>query len=483
MSWHFSQALEAAFSGENSLAGEPSAPSNSTPTPQAYLSPDRMTAFSRLSRFGMTFAPLTADRGEELLILFLAAFPARTSQPPAREPASPAPAPGSGAKWRESSVKWDPATSSWKTHRCLWEEDLDWSSVTWPRWGMMRAGVLWEPTTPVEITSATASGLWQTPVADDAVDRKEGKRNSRGEPKLSAQVKLWPTPRANDGEKRSNFDATNPRNGLAGAAKLWPTPRTTGLDGGSNSRKAAKERGMWPTPICNDAKNDNPPSQAQRNTPPLNVAVHMFATPQARDFRTGQTSRWENPERTRNLNDQIGGSLNPTWVEWLMGWPLHWTSLDALSMSLYLDWYGKHTEANRPQDRSSEVQDRKNVRNMWWHRDPSEAPPGRKLPEQQAGEHCDALPVMPHEDSYDASGLGKREGESGNVQGVRPIIPAKTVSKGEVVRETGVPEGTGEIVSRTSVGIADRVDRTRCLGNGQVPAVVRLAWNILTGAI
>ena len=37
--------------------------------------------------------------------------------------------------------------------------------------------------------------LWQTPVANDAVNRKLGNFNSRGEPKLSAEVKLarWPT--------------------------------------------------------------------------------------------------------------------------------------------------------------------------------------------------------------------------------------------------------------------------------------------------
>ena len=35
--------------------------------------------------------------------------------------------------------------------------------------------------------------LWQTPVADDAVDRKKGKMNSRGEPKLSAQVLFAPS--------------------------------------------------------------------------------------------------------------------------------------------------------------------------------------------------------------------------------------------------------------------------------------------------
>lgn len=39
--------------------------------------------------------------------------------------------------------------------------------------------------------------LWQTPVADDAVNRTSGKVNSRGEPKLSAQVLRWPTPTKN----------------------------------------------------------------------------------------------------------------------------------------------------------------------------------------------------------------------------------------------------------------------------------------------
>jgi hypothetical protein len=33
----------------------------------------------------------------------------------------------------------------------------------------------------------------------------------------------------------------------------------------------------------------------------------------------------------RPLSEQIGGSLNPTWVEWLMGWPLGWTDLKPLA--------------------------------------------------------------------------------------------------------------------------------------------------------
>ena len=81
MSWLFSQALVEEFSEGISSDGELSALSSGNPIPQAYCAPDRMKGFSRLSRFGMTFAPLTENRGQELLTLYLAGFPARTSVP------------------------------------------------------------------------------------------------------------------------------------------------------------------------------------------------------------------------------------------------------------------------------------------------------------------------------------------------------------------------------------------------------------------
>ena len=78
MSWLFSRVLVEEYLGESSSDGEQSAPSSGNPTPQAYLHPDRMTAFSRPSRFGMTFAPLTESRGAELLTWFLEGFRAKT---------------------------------------------------------------------------------------------------------------------------------------------------------------------------------------------------------------------------------------------------------------------------------------------------------------------------------------------------------------------------------------------------------------------
>ncbi len=120
MSYIFSRALVEAYSEANCSASAPSAPSNSNPTPQAYCSPARMTAYSRLSRYGMTYAPLTDDRGAALLTWYLEASRARTFQPREKAPALTAPAPGSGGKCTELSMRYDRNSHSWKTHLCLW---------------------------------------------------------------------------------------------------------------------------------------------------------------------------------------------------------------------------------------------------------------------------------------------------------------------------------------------------------------------------
>jgi hypothetical protein len=68
--------------------------------------------------------------------------------------------------------------------------------------------------------------------------------------------------------------------------------------------------GFWPTPTAHNAKETNAPSEHRRNTPTLAA--------------------------------QAGGSLNPTWVEWLMGWPLGWTDLKPLKMDKYQQWQQQH---------------------------------------------------------------------------------------------------------------------------------------------
>jgi len=172
MSWLYSQVLVEEYLGDISLDGEQSVQSSGSSTPQAYCAPDKMTGFSRLSRFGMTFKPLTESRGEELLTLYRAGFHAKTSQLQEKVSESMESEAECGEKWQGSFAKYDPDTSLWKTHQCSLLGDLEEFSETWPQWGLMRDGECWEQQTLAQTIRGTESGLWETkwptPVTSDA---------------------------------------------------------------------------------------------------------------------------------------------------------------------------------------------------------------------------------------------------------------------------------------------------------------------------
>jgi len=205
MSWLYSRALVEAFGAGSCLAGAPSALLSTSHTPQAFLPSDKMTAFSRLSRFGMTFAPLTESRGAELLTLYLADFHAKTYQAQEKALESKAPGLGYGEKWHELSVKFDLDTSSWKTVHCLFPEDLPWSSVTLPRLGMMRAGCVYQQESVARITKGIDCGSLEkfpTPTVKGNYNRK-GLSKTSGDG-LATYVKKYPfpTPCASDNRNR-----------------------------------------------------------------------------------------------------------------------------------------------------------------------------------------------------------------------------------------------------------------------------------------
>jgi hypothetical protein len=258
-----------------------------------------MTDFSRLSRFGMMFKPLTANRGEELLTLYLAAFPARTSLPQARAQESTGNDQECGSTWRGWLAKYDPVTSLWKIAQCSLLEDLIESLVTFPRSGMTQGGLLWELPTLAHRTSATGSGLWATPTASDGMRGGTITPSMTGV-SLAQQIKTphrWPTPLATDGSKC-------PSGSLARAVN--PALQATFRN---------KEEGRnWPTPAARDYRHPNAKSYAER----------------------GGGSKGE------QLPNAVGGALNPTWVEWLMGWPLGWTDLKPLETDKFRQWQQQH---------------------------------------------------------------------------------------------------------------------------------------------
>lgn len=249
MSWLYSQALVEEYLEGTSWGGAQYALWRLIHMPQAYCAPDKMTAFSRPSRFGMTFGPLMENRSAELLTWYLVGFPVRTSAPLGKAQESRENVADCGAKWHALSAKYDHDSRSWKTHRSLFDGDLIECSAILPAWGLMQDGELWERTTAALPTSENESGFWPTPntvgyrsdgellmlgrlLNDESEYLAMTSRASNNKRKSFA-----PTPRANDAEKRGNFDDTNPRNGLAGFAKRYPTPRASDPNkGGPNSR-------------------------------------------------------------------------------------------------------------------------------------------------------------------------------------------------------------------------------------------------------
>ncbi len=210
---------------------------------------------------------------------------------------------GSGPNSYASFAKLNPDGSWSKMYLDSFQSTLDGSFEeylqTWPRAGSMRNGTAFLQPPSAPITSGIGSSSWPTPVANENARMAD----AHGHPTLLA-VARWPTPTAGMADRGDRGDLNTSVKGYdspSGHTKMrpsdepemYPTPRTTGLDGGSNSRKAAKEWGMWPTPTTRDRGSDQP-------------------------FHQG------GPSLSGSL---VGGQLNPTWVEWLMGFPLGWTDL------------------------------------------------------------------------------------------------------------------------------------------------------------
>lgn len=331
-----SPARAAEYWGGGYSAGGQSAPSRSSLIPPAFFVPVKMTGFSRLSRFGLTCEVLTENRGEELLISYRAAFLAKTYQPRAKAQASTARVPDCGASARGSSVRFDLASRTWKTARCSSAEVLQESLVTLPRSGTMRNGWLWARTTSVPRISANVSGSspWiGTPTVSTTIRSARFRSGRR-----------LPTP--------CEFVAANPVRPTPDGITFFHTPNCSGLDGGSNSRKALQRRtAQFPTPRASDAKRGDSPCERRRKSPSLESAVR-YPTPRTRGMCGGSGSMAQAKklqaqgiitETERKAITSNGGRLNPTWVEWLMGWPLEWTGLKPLGTDKFRSWLLSHS--------------------------------------------------------------------------------------------------------------------------------------------
>jgi len=194
-------------------------------------------------------------------------------------------------------------------------------------------------------TSATDSGLWvPTPCATDARPitggnlyvtetgtvrhmRPDGRSSNRG---LAASAAMWPTPNAGDAKQSGNVEnwerrqaekaaqGINLQQPLAVAVARWPTPKN------SDHRIGIPERYKGAQSLNGRRSNLNDAAARMWRTP-----TSVVTEPKSSVVKL--TGRKPTDPQV-GLADQVGGKLNPTWVEWLMGWPIGWTDLKPSAM-------------------------------------------------------------------------------------------------------------------------------------------------------
>jgi len=209
-----------------------------------------------------------------------------------------------------SLAKFDPPSCSWKTfQQSLLGEGCE-SLQSLPPSGMTRDGVLYQLQMSEPTTAENDGGFWPTPtVGGDgnppSILRRKGNHWIRPSGKkaqfcLDQAVQMWPTPTADPFRSRGG-DRKNEM-GLDRMAKTWPTP-TARDDRGPASRILDLNRAVkqWPTPTVQMSR----PDMNRQNRP----------TSGSDDLGSA-------------MKKETGGQLNPTWVEWLMGYPCGWTVLE-----------------------------------------------------------------------------------------------------------------------------------------------------------
>ena len=181
--------------------------------------------------------------------------------------------------------------------------------------------------------------------------------------------------------------------------------------------------------------------------------MKKYPTPTARDFKDTTNCSLDsiNPDGSdRDRRDRLVGAvvdrygkpektmqLNPTWVEWLMGWPIGWTSMEPITD---LDWRD-------------------------WETDPADEYDETTWPTPNVRDHLGG-------ESNTSPEAWQKMADQCKERGVNKQYPLRVAVNDNKETITGN-------IPRVATGIKHRVGRLKAIGNGQVPQVAALAWTIL----
>ena len=229
-------------------------------------------------------------------------------------------------------------------------------------------------------------------------------------------------------------------------------------------------RATWPTPTA---------------------CMHKGSSEAALTRADGQSR--ENDRLDHAIMASDGGTLNPDWVELLMGWPLGWTNLNALNRE---DWDAFNYQFQG-----------QGLRELWEDIQPNQVQREAGGRECVQGEKA-LLPVLreQQEDSPDRDDAlegqkaqeelmrGMRRDEAAASSPLRPesaqqlagepsnavqVVPRLLARYGKEAWASGSWENG---VPRVARGVPNKGKRLKAIGNGQVPAALVLAWNLLSNA-
>lgn len=106
----------------------------------------------------------------------------------------------------------------------------------------------------------------------------------------------------------------------------------------------------WPTPSANEDAAGTPDGKMQWMlthaaksgcSTRTKYQKQKWSTPQSRDWKgpSGRSMRGEENDLPNQVKQSAAtGQLNPDWTEWLMGWPIGWTSLEPITELDWRDW-------------------------------------------------------------------------------------------------------------------------------------------------
>lgn len=261
---------------------------------------------------GVTFEPSTLARGVASWIASLADTPASHFPLPVTAAAKTTSATSGQTSFAFFESASPPGASSRTSPVICLSEDTT-SSESFKRWASALRAHCGQRRKSARLTDGSvSSSLLPTPTASTYGSNKGGAAGRTGPERMSletmARHAMWPTPKASDGQRGGGSPAEALRNSpcIPAMVRLWPTPSATlGTNGGLVTPAKAREGGTLIEALSARTTWPTPPIAGNYN--------RKGASPTSGD----------------GLATAVGGQLNPTWVEWLMGWPLGWSDCDS----------------------------------------------------------------------------------------------------------------------------------------------------------